>query len=140
MNFDINKIIEVLRTFEEIEFAYLFGSVVNGNANALSDLDIGVYLNNSVNVSDFNKYPFGYEAYLTGRLNLLLKTDMVDLVLLNNANLLICERIYNTGRLVFERNRLLRVKLENAVRKEFIDTQHFRRIKSKYLQEYLNVR
>lgn len=140
MNIDLKKITEILKSFEEIEFAYLFGSLAEGNVNCKSDIDLGIYVDKSVDLYDFDKYPFGYEAYITGRLNLLLKTDLVDLIVLNNANLLISEKIYNTGKLLLEKDRLLRVRIENGVRKEFIDTQYFRRIKSKYLKSYLNVR
>ncbi len=140
MNLDINKITEILRTFEEIDFAYLFGSYANGTETPLSDVDIAVYLNNNCNFKDNNKYPYGYESFLIGRLSIVLKTDKIDLVLLNKADLLICEKIYNTGMLLFEKDRLKRIKIENSVRKEFIDTEHYRKIKSKYLQSYFNVR
>lgn len=35
-----------------------------------------------------NKFPYGYESSITGKLNLALKTDKLDVILLNKADLL----------------------------------------------------
>lgn len=136
---EIEKIIkDFLQTRPEINFAYLFGSFIN--SGKYNDIDIAVYLNPNFNINNFSTYPYGYESEILGKLSLILKTDKIDLVILNKANLLIAVKIYNTGKLLFERDRFLRIKIENFARKEFIDTEHYRKMKAKYLEEYLNVR
>jgi predicted nucleotidyltransferase len=121
----------------EISFAYIFGSF--NSSMKYNDIDIAVYIKPDFEYKDLNLFPFGYASELTGNLNLILKTDKIDLVILNDSNLLLSEQVYNTGKLLFERDRFFRVKIENAVRKEYIDTEHFRRIKSYYLHKHLNV-
>ena len=132
-----NKIKRLLER-PEINFAYIFGSF--NNSKKYNDIDIAVYLNPEFNYNDLNVYPFGYESELLGKFCLALKTNNIDLIILNKADLLISMRVYNTGKLLFERNRLFRIKIENSVRKEYIDTEFYRKLKSYYLQKNFNVR
>lgn len=133
-----NKITEYLSGRSEISFAYLFGSFTE--KDKYNDIDIAVYLNPDFNINELSKYPFGYEAELIGNLNIVLETDKIDLILLNKANLLAATQVYNSGMLLFERNRFFRIKVENRARKEFIDTENFRKIKANQLKNFLNVR
>lgn len=133
-----NKIKHYLPGRDEISFAYLFGSFIS--TGRYNDIDIAVYLNHKFGFNDPNKYPFGYEAQLIGKLNLILNTDKIDLIILNKANLLAATQVYNSGKLLFERDRFFRIRIENAVRKEYIDTEIYRKIKAKQLKNYLNVR
>jgi hypothetical protein len=132
------KIIELLEGYPEILFAYLFGSFIK--QEKYNDIDIAFYISPDFDLKDLKSYPFGYESEITGKLNLALKTDKVDVVLLNKADLLMAIQIYNSGKLLFEKDRFLRIKIENSVRKEFIDTNHYRRRKSENLKRILNVR
>ncbi len=52
-----------LKAFEEIHTAYIFGSFVR--SEYYHDIDIAVLLRKDFNKNDFNKYPFGYESFLT---------------------------------------------------------------------------
>jgi predicted nucleotidyltransferase len=133
-----NKIKEYLSGRSEINFAYVFGSF--NEKDTYHDIDIAVYLNPDFDVSKKSKYPFGYEAELLGNLNIILRTDKIDLLILNKANLLAATQVYNSGKLLFERDRFFRIKIENSARKEFIDTENFRKIKSNQVKNYLNVR
>jgi hypothetical protein len=132
-----NKIIKLLDR-PEINFAYIFGSF--NDSKKYNDIDIAVYLNPDFNYNDLSVYPFGYESELLGKLSLVLKTNNIDLIILNKSDLLISMKVYNTGKLLFERNRFFRIKIENAVRKEYIDTEPYRKLKSYYLQKNFNVR
>lgn len=133
-----NKITEYLSGRSEISFAYIFGSFTE--KDKYNDIDIAVYLNPDFDINERSKYPFGYEAELIGNLNIVLETDKIDLILLNKANLLAATQVYNSGMLLFERNRFFRIKVENSARKEFIDTENFRKIKASQLKNHLNVR
>lgn len=131
------KIKELLEDRAEIVFAYLFGSFKS--SDKYNDIDVAFYIKPGFDFKNFKSFPFGYESAITGKLNLVLKTDKIDVVLLNKADLLICTQIYNYGKLLFEKDRLLRVKIENAARKEFIDTNHYRQKRSKSLRRLLDV-
>ncbi|MBS4034980.1 MAG: hypothetical protein KGZ85_10990 [Ignavibacterium sp.] len=132
------KIRDYLLSKDEISFAYIFGSFVY--EDKYNDIDIAVYIKPDYDFNEQSKYPFGYEADLLGNLSLILSTDKLDLILLNKANLLAATQVYNSGTLLFEKDRFFRIKVENRARKEFIDTENFRKIKANQLKTYLNVR
>lgn len=128
-----NTIAEFLRNREEIIFAYIFGSFVK--KENYHDIDIAVYLSENFNKDDLSSYPYGYESFLIGSLMKLLHTNKIDLVVINNAPLLITNRIINNGILLFDKDKLLRINFENKNRKLFIDTENLRKIKTYYLSE-----
>lgn len=132
------KIKDYLKNRDEISFAYLFGSFITDIK--YNDIDIAVYLKPDFDFNNLKLYPFGYEADLIGNLSLILSTDKLDLILLNKANLLAATQVFNSGSLLFEKDRFFRIKIENSIRKEFIDTQKYRDLKEKQLKHYLNVR
>jgi predicted nucleotidyltransferase len=131
------KIKTILENRNEILFAYIFGSFIT--SEKYQDIDIAFFVNQGFDFKNLETYPFGYEAAIIGSLSLGLKTDKVDIILLNSADLLVSTQIYNSGKLLFDKDKLLRVKIENSARKEFIDTNHFRLIRSKNLRRLLNV-
>lgn len=133
-----NIIREYLYARDEIITGYLFGSFVT--SGKYNDIDIAIYLRGDSDYKDLRKFPFGYESEVLGNLNLLLKTDNVDLIVLNDASLSISKQVYNTGKLLFEKDKYLRIHIENTVRKEYIDTQYLRDVRSYYLKKRLNVR
>ena len=122
----------------EINFAYIFGSFTI--SERYKDIDIAVYVNPNHNLNDLKIYPFGYEAEILGRLCLILKTDKIDIIVLNKSNLLMSMQVFNSGKLLFEKDRFFRIKIENGIRHEYIDTEPYRRLKEKYLGNYFNVR
>ena len=132
------KIKHYLLSKDEISFVYIFGSFVT--EDKYNDIDIAVYLKPEFDFKNVIKYPFGYEANLLGNLSLILSTDKLDLILLNKANLLAAAQVYNSGKLLFERDKFFRIKIENSIRKEYIDTEKYRKLKEKQLKQYLNVR
>ncbi len=132
----IDKITNYISGRKEIEFAYIFGSFVD--SDFYHDVDICIYLNKNYNYRDNNKFPFGYESLINGELSLLLKTDKIDVVILNKANPAISQRIVNKNILLFERGFLGRIEIENRIRKEYIANENLRKIKSYYLKQKLN--
>lgn len=132
----INLISDYLEERTEILFAYLFGSFLK--TEVYHDIDIAIFVKDDFPVNDLQKFPFGYQSMITGYLSKLLKSENIDLVLLNNAPLLITNRIINQGQLLFEKDRFKRVSFENYNRKLFIDTENFRKIKTYYLKKKIN--
>ncbi len=124
-------IAEYLHETEEIIFAYIFGSFVA--KEYYHDIDVAVYLSDNFDKNDLMKYQYGYESSLVAKLMKLLHTDKIDLVVLNNAPLLITNRIINTGILLFDKDKFNRIYFENKSRKMFVDTENIRKIKTYYL-------
>ena len=77
---------EYLNKHPKVVFAYLFGGLVRGRVSPLSDVDIAIY---TVDGADIVQE----KLEILGKLNELLKTDEVDLVVLNTAPLPLAARI-----------------------------------------------
>ncbi|MDI6803868.1 MAG: nucleotidyltransferase domain-containing protein [Bacteroidota bacterium] len=116
----------------EIDFAYIFGSYLQ--TDYYHDIDIAVYIKNGFDYKNLNLYPFGYASLLSGELSKIIKTDKIDVVIMNDAGLLILHRIMNKGFLLFDRDTFSRIYFENQTRKEYIDAGHLRKIKDIYIK------
>ena len=127
------KIRNYLYHKSEIDFAYIFGSFTH--KDSYNDIDIAVYIKSGINHKNFNLYPFGYASLLSGELLKIIKNKKIDVIIMNNAGLLIQYRIVNKGLLLFDRDIFKRVFFENLIRKEYIDSEHLRKIKDFYIKE-----
>ena len=76
----------ILMEYEDIIFAYIFGSYAQNSIRENSDIDISIYLKKNIDI----------DTYLEIKMNLseVLKRE-VDLVILNNAPPLLKYEIYN---------------------------------------------
>lgn len=75
-----NNYKKIFKKYPQVKLAYLFGSQANGTAGLLSDYDFAVYLNEK----DSGKR-FDIRLKLMSQLSLLLKTDAVDVVVINDT-------------------------------------------------------
>jgi uncharacterized protein len=132
-----NKIISCLSVKSEIEFAYIFGSF--NNQEYFHDIDIAVFIKENYDLDNKQVLPYGYEAQALSELNVVLNSDKVDFVLLNKANLFLFHEVIKYGDIIIDRDRLKRISIENNVRKEFIDTEHLRKIKDIYFKKSLEI-
>jgi len=108
---EIQKILkEYFKTHPEVEVAYVFGSLSQGKINPLSDIDIALLIDR--NKIKEETYPYGYKAEILADLVQLLKTNNVDLVLLNEANPLLRHRILYFGKVIYSRDERKRIKFQ----------------------------
>ena len=115
---------EVFEKNEEVQFAYLYGSVAMGDQTLESDIDVAVYLK-PTNINDFLRA----EEKLTMALIMRLHNDRVDLRVLNELPFLMQYAVLRDGILIFSRNELERVDFETQVMIRFFDLKP-------YLDEY----
>jgi predicted nucleotidyltransferase len=87
------RITEVLSARPEILEAYLFGSRARDAGEAHSDIDVAVY----VNEDEVEPSPFGYRSELTAALMSSLRSNAVDVVILNRAPPLLYHRVLRDG-------------------------------------------
>src|SRR5262252_9417635 len=85
---------------EEVLEAYLFGSVALGSAQAHSDVDVAVYVREPHPPST----QFGYAADLTTDLMRALRTNRVDVVVLNEVPPLLYHRVLRDGVRILSRD------------------------------------
>ena len=87
------KLREFLEAREEVLEAYLFGSAAGGSAQAHSDIDVALYLREPRPSAS----AFGYVADLTAALMHALRSNRVDIVVLNDAPPLLYHRVLRDG-------------------------------------------
>ena len=119
---------DYLEAREDIAFAYLFGSLARNSASHLSDVDIAVYLLGE----DFTDKRFE----ILGDLIDILRTDRLDLVILNTAPLSLKMRIIQARRILADNSPNVRHMFESAVMRSYFD---FYKIENRILdQRYMH--
>ena len=104
----------VLENKESIVFAYLFGSSATKTFTPMSDIDIAVYLNPNVDISK-------ERLDLVGDLMLALKTDKIDLVILNTSPLPLKARVVQNKETLVDKYPSLRHSFESLVLRQYYD-------------------
>jgi uncharacterized protein len=116
-----------LQARQDVAFAYLFGSVARGSATHLSDIDIAIYLT----VQEFAEK----RMKILGDLIDILKTDNIDLVILNTAPLSLKSKIIQTKKILAENNPLMRHDFESHTLRAYFDFSKLEKriLKNRYL-------
>jgi predicted nucleotidyltransferase len=95
-----------------IVFAYLFGGLARDQRKPLSDVDLAIYVK-SLKELDY--------LSLLGKVSAVLRTDEVDLVVLNSAPVSLAGRIIQTRKVLVDKDPFLRHKYESQTLREFFD-------------------
>ena len=109
---------DFLKSKEEIQFAYLFGSHAKGTESKLSDIDVGVYVSE---VSDL----FSYRLRLMEEVSCQMGGCSIDLIVLNDSPLVLQYEIIRYGKILKEDKRK-RVSFETGVLRNYLDTEPLR--------------
>ena len=96
----IPDVITKIKKDTDVIALYVFGSVVESNLKPLSDLDFAILLSDSLERND----RFYKSIDLIGLFNETLKTDEVDMVILNDDPVGFAFNIVNTGKLLYCRD------------------------------------
>ncbi len=104
---------------DEIRLVYIFGSIAKGCANKLSDVDIAVFISED----STKNYPYGYRAQIITDLMKILKTNNIDLVVLNRASPFLRFQVLRYGKLIFCRSKLERIRFQVKTFNEYNDTK-----------------
>jgi len=105
---------EYLRADKDILFAYLFGSLARKKARSLSDVDIAVYCREGS--------PFPEKKLeILGNLASVLKTDEIDLVMLNRAPLALRMKILENKKVIVDKAPLIRHRYESMTMRQYFD-------------------
>lgn len=94
------RIISALAPRGEVLEAYLFGSRASGRAQAHSDTDIAVFVEERA----LRRQDYGYAAQLTAHLMSALGSNEIDVVILNRAPPLLYHRVLRDGRRILARD------------------------------------
>lgn len=114
-----NILKEYFKKHLEVEVAYIFGSVAQGRISALSDIDIAI-ITDSQQING-KTYRYGYKAEIIADLIKLLRTNKVDLVILNEAGTLLKHRVLHFGKLIYSKNEGKRIKFQTDTINKYND-------------------
>lgn len=101
-----------------VVFAYLFGGAAAGRLRPLSDVDVAVYLDETVDSVEGRLEAIGVATAHLG-------TDEVDLVVLNTSPTALAGRILQTRRVICDRDPFRRHRFESLTLREFFDFRIF---------------
>ena len=105
---------EYLRGDEDVIFAYLFGSLATKRAEILSDVDIAVYCREGLAFPE-------KKLEILGNLMNALKTDEIDLVMLNRAPLTLRMKILENRKVIVDKAPLVRHRYESLTMRQYFD-------------------
>ncbi len=108
----IKTLVEVLRHYEEIEFAYLYGSFLN--TLPFHDIDLGIYVKG---IKEEESTPYGLD--LSQELSEKMKIP-VEVRILNFVPILFLYHVIR-GLLIFERNEEVRVQVVEKTVQRYLD-------------------
>ncbi len=120
----INKVLPIFNSYPEIKLVYFFGSKITNKTGSLSDYDFAVYLDKKN-----KKKLFEIKIKLLNQISDVLKTDKVDIVILNTVEQ--PELKYNIikqGKLILEKEPF-KILIEPKILNEYFD---FRTLLLKY--------
>jgi len=115
----IPKLKGFLKKQDFVSVAYIFGSAAEGKQGPLSDIDIAVLMDKTLNKKERDRK----KIFLIGKISSILKTDNFDLVVMNDAPMLMKYSIIKTGRLL--RSGRERVAMETDIMSEYLDRKFY---------------
>ncbi len=116
----VEKIVKILKEYEEVIFAYLFGSHARGEAGKLSDIDIAVYLDPSLPQDAM------WNTFIDIASRLSFRDVKVDVVLLNTASYRLAFEVLK-GRLLFSRDEGMRKEFTYRTLRTYLDRRYYDR-------------
>ena len=114
------KVVEFLIKQERVKLAYLFGSVAEGKEGKLSDVDLAVFLDESLNKKEI----LNLQLKVISELTSILKTDRIDLIVMNNAPLLLKYNIIKHGK-ILKQDIKTKIRVESEILSNYLDMKYF---------------
>lgn len=109
------------KAHREIEVLYLFGSTITGKTNGQSDIDLALLLTRKIRREQY----FDLRLKFMDQLARLLRTDKVEVIILNEAPLRFYHEIISTGKILYEKNRADRIDQECKMESLYFGMKHY---------------
>src|SRR6266481_3808948 len=123
-----------LFTQSPVNAAYLSGSLSNrASFGQISDVDIAILLMEQIKSDQF----LDYQLYFFSELAKRLESDNIDVVILNQASLLLKLQVIKYGQILFSRDGKLRVAFETKAVMDYLDFKKFDEIQNQALSRRL---
>lgn len=116
--FEKHAALNQLFAHSPVDAAYLSGTLVSrANFGELSDVDIAILLTNQISSDRFLDYQFYFLSELTKRL----ESETLDVVILNQASLLLKLQVIKYGQILYSRDEKKRASFESRAVMEYLD-------------------
>lgn len=126
-----NKLINVFKCDKDIISLYLFGSYAKNTVKPLSDIDLAVLLNTGL-----SKEKYGLKRIeLLNKAIDVLRTDEIDLIILNQAPPLQGFQIIKYGRILFCKDETKRINMQVHILNRYFDILPMINEYNKYLHK-----
>ncbi len=123
-----------LFTQSPVNAAYLAGSLSTRTSfGHLSDVDIAILLMEQIKSDQF----LDYQLYFFSELAKRLESDNIDVVILNQASLLLKLHVIKYGQILFSRDEKMRVSFETKAIMDYLDFKKFDDIQNQALSHRL---
>ncbi len=109
---------DYLETRKDVLFAYLFGGLSRGKPKPLSDVDIAVYLSE---IADSVQA----KSEIIEKLVDILKTDEIDMIILNQSSLSLSMNVLKTNRVLVDKKPFLRHTYQSLIFRKYFDFHQF---------------
>ena len=124
-----------LFTQSPVNAAYLAGALSNrASFGQLTDVDIAILLMDQVKGDQF----LDYQLYFFSELAKRLETDTIDVVILNQASLLLKLQVIKSGQILFSRDEKQRISFETRAVMDYLDFKKFDEIRNQALGRRLH--
>jgi len=118
----IPVLIEQIEKDRDIVALYAFGSLAAADLKPLSDLDFGILVSGKLD----KQKRFDKHLDLIGKFNDVLKTEEVDLVMMNDAPMRFSHNIIKSGKLLYCRSKIELADFIEKTIKLYLDFRFFR--------------
>ena len=115
------KVTEFLYKQKRVKLAYLFGSIAEGKGGKLSDVDLAVFLDVSLSKKERFNLQLKFISELTG----ILKTDRIDLVIMNDAPLTLNYEIIKSNYPLLVRDEEQKIDFEHMILSRYLDRRYY---------------
>jgi predicted nucleotidyltransferase len=115
------RVVDFLSKQEHVKLAYLFGSVAEGKEGKLSDVDIAVFVDESLS----KPKRFNLQLKLISELTSIMKTDKVDLVIMNDAPLSLNYEIIKANHPLLVGDEGKKIDFEQGILSRYLDRRYY---------------
>src|SRR5438094_4212054 len=132
--FEKHSRLNQLFTQSPVNAAYLAGSLSTRTSfGHLTDVDIAILLMDQIKSDQF----LDYQLYFFSELAKRLESDSIDVVILNQASLLLKLQVIKYGQILFSRDEKQRISFETRAVMEYMDFKKFDEIQNHALSRRL---
>lgn len=133
--FDKQSRLNQLFAQNPVNAAYLAASLSNRTAfGHMTDVDIAILLMDQIRSDQF----LDYQLYFFSELAKRLESDTIDVVILNQASLLLKLQVIKYGQILYSRNEKQRVSFETRAVMDYLDFKKFDEIQNQALSRRLH--